>query len=99
VYRDTVVPWRVAELLVLNHDMPRSLHACLDQVNDTLAHLAGLRTLESCRLAGDLHARLHYGLMDEIFQNGLHEFLMGFLQRNNELGSHIHKDFLTAACA
>ena len=31
IFSDTIVPWRVAELLVLRRDMPRSLHACLDE--------------------------------------------------------------------
>lgn len=99
VYRDTIAPLRVAELLVLNQDMPRSLHACLDQVNTILEQLAGMRRLESGRLAGELHARLHYGKMEEIFQSGLHEFLTGFINRNIELGGQIQHDYLTVACA
>jgi uncharacterized alpha-E superfamily protein len=99
VYRDTITPMRVAELLVLNHAMPRSLHACLDQVSTILDQLAGMRRLESGRLAGELHARLHYGKMEEIFQSGLHEFLESFVERNNQLGGIIQKDFLTTSCA
>lgn len=99
VYRDTIVPWRVAELLVLNQDMPRSLHACMDQVNAILEALSGLRRLESSRLAGELHARLHYGKMEEIFQGGLHEFLASFINRNNELGGQVQQDYLTASCS
>jgi uncharacterized alpha-E superfamily protein len=34
VYNDTIVPWRVAELLVLRKDMPRSLHACFDEITN-----------------------------------------------------------------
>lgn len=99
VYRDTIAPLRVAELLVLNHDMPRSLHACMDQVNGILEHLAGMRRLESGRLAGELHARLHYGKMEEIFEAGLHDFLNGFIKRNTELGGQIQQDYLTVSCA
>ncbi|MEM7192490.1 MAG: alpha-E domain-containing protein, partial [Pseudomonadota bacterium] len=28
IYHDTIYPWRVAELLILREDMPRSLHHC-----------------------------------------------------------------------
>ena len=30
VYHDTVYPWRIAELLILRADMPRSLHHCYE---------------------------------------------------------------------
>ena len=39
VYRDVITPRRVAELLVLRDDMPRSLHRCLTQV---YTHLDGV---------------------------------------------------------
>ncbi len=31
VYHDTVYPWRIAELLILRADMPRSLHHCYEE--------------------------------------------------------------------
>jgi uncharacterized alpha-E superfamily protein len=36
VFNDTIQPWRVAELLVLRKDMPRSLHACFTAVSYTI---------------------------------------------------------------
>ena len=33
--------------------------------------------------------------MEEIFQNGLHEFITDFIASNNTLGSHIHDQYLT----
>ena len=35
IYRDVISPLRVAELLVLRADMPRSLHACLNEVDSS----------------------------------------------------------------
>jgi uncharacterized alpha-E superfamily protein len=40
VYRDVIKPERVAELLILRPDMPRSLHASLNEVVDNLALVA-----------------------------------------------------------
>jgi uncharacterized alpha-E superfamily protein len=37
VYRDVITPGRVADLLILRRDMPRSLHASLREVVDNLA--------------------------------------------------------------
>ncbi len=94
VFSDTIESWRVAELLVLRHDMPRSLHACLDEVTPILEQLCASRGWECLRLAGELHARLHYGRMEDIFQQGLHEFLQEFIESNYALGSEIQRTFL-----
>ncbi|MGA7594990.1 MAG: alpha-E domain-containing protein [Gallionella sp.] len=94
IFSDTIESWRVAELLVLRHDMPRSLHACLDEVTPILEQLCSNRGWECLRLAGELHASLHYGRMEDIFQQGLHEFLQEFIERNYALGSEIQHTFL-----
>jgi uncharacterized alpha-E superfamily protein len=99
VFSDTIEPWRVAELLVLRDDMPRSLHACFDEITPILEQLSGRRNSECRRIAGELHARLHYGRMDEIFQEGLHEFLEDFVTCNNNLGVEIQRSFLNAPSA
>ena len=99
IFSDTIVPWRVAELLVLRRDMPRSLHACLDEVNHILDQLSGHRQTECRRLAGELHARLRFGKMQDIFQKGLHEFLSDFIDANNLLGAEIQRDFLSINAA
>ncbi len=107
IFRDTIVPWRVAELLVLRADMPRSLRACFDEISSILSSLAGSRNLggssgsasslganECRRLAGELHSLLLYGKMEAIFQNGLHEFLTVFIRANNNLSMEIQRSFL-----
>ena len=99
IFSDTIVPWRVAELLVLRRDMPRSLHACLDETNHILDQLSGNRQTECRRLAGELHARLRFGKMQDIFQKGLHEFLSDFIDSNNLLGAEIQRAFLSINAA
>ena len=95
IFSDTIVPWRVAELLVLRRDMPRSLHACLDEITPILEQLSGSRQTECRRLAGELHAKLRFGKMQDIFQRGLHEFLSDFVDSNNLLGAEIQRAFLS----
>ncbi|WP_137719062.1 alpha-E domain-containing protein [Methylobacillus flagellatus] len=99
VFSDSIEPWRVAELLVLRQDMPRSLHACLGEITAILDQLPGRRNSECLRVAGELHARLRYGRMEEIFQGGLHEFLEDFVVGNNNLGLEIQRSFLNAQAA
>jgi uncharacterized alpha-E superfamily protein len=94
IYRDTILPWRVAELLVLRRDMPRSLHHCYENLIGTLDDLAGENDLESRRQAGETYARLRYGRIDKIFGGGLHEFLTGFIRDNLDVGAQIQEDFL-----
>lgn len=94
VYRDVIKPERVAELLILRPDMPRSLHASLNEVVGNLAMVTSDQSSETQRRAGKLRADLQYGRIDEILATGLHAFLTQFLDRVNELGLHISRDFL-----
>lgn len=94
VYRDVITPERVAELLVLRADMPRSLHACMREVVYNLKVVAHEGALESQRRAGRLLADLQYSRIDEILDTGLHAYLTQFLDRVNQLGEFIAKDYL-----
>lgn len=94
VYRDVIKPERVAELLILRPDMPRSLHASLNEVVGNLKMIANDQSLETQRRAGKLRAELQYGRIDEILATGLHAYLTQFLDRVNDLGAHISRDFL-----
>jgi uncharacterized alpha-E superfamily protein len=99
VYRDVIKPERVAELLILRPDMPRSLHASLNEVVSNLALVASDPDSETQRRAGKLRAELKYGRIDEILATGLHAYLTQFLDRVNDLGMHISRDFLIPSSA
>lgn len=94
VYRDVMTPTRVAELLILRDDMPRSLLSCVEAVSSALEKVANRHSAETSRLAGQLHAELRYGRIEDIFSNGLHDFLERFNERINDLGNRIGQDFL-----
>ena len=99
VYRDVIRPERVAELLILRPDMPRSLHASLNEVVKNLALVGNGQSSETHRRAGKLCAELKYGRIDEILATGLHAYLTQFLDRVNDLGAHISRDFLMPSAA
>ncbi len=94
VYRDVIKPERVAELLILRADMPRSLLGCMNEVMVNLGLVTSRVDSESRRRAGKLRADLQFARIDEILATGLHAFLTQFLDRVNELGSHISREFL-----
>jgi uncharacterized alpha-E superfamily protein len=94
VYRDVIHPDRVAELLILRPDMPRSLHASLNEVVNNLEAVTDNLQSETLRHAGKLRADLAYGRIDEILATGLHAYLTQFLERVNVLGGRISREFL-----
>ncbi len=94
VYRSVITPERVAELLILRGDMPRSLTACLDEVVRNLEAVRNDHSAETERHAGRLRAELRFARIDEILANGLHAFLTQFLERVNALGTRISQTFL-----
>jgi len=99
VYRNVIRPEKVAELLILRADMPRSLAACMQEVMSNLHFVANEQSKDTLRLAGRLRADLQYGRIDEILATGLHAFLTQFLERVNTLGVGISRDFLVPVAA
>jgi uncharacterized alpha-E superfamily protein len=96
LYRDQIFPIKVAQLLILERRMPRSLAACFDQVREALSRIRGEKDEAGKRLAHELHARLSYADIEEVFQGGLHEYLTEVLGDIGELGNRIQKAYLGA---
>lgn len=91
VYKDQYKPLKIAEFLILNRQMPRSLRSCYDELNEALRDLAILYgARHDCHATADATRDL---LMEadvqRIFQSGLHEFVQDFIGRNNKLGCEI----------
>lgn len=93
-YRDVITPERVAALLILNRDWPRSLAASMEEVQQIVARVSRGRSVRAERLAERLSAELRDGSIREILRGGLHAYLNEFLARVNELASTISQDFL-----
>ncbi len=93
-YRDTITPARVAELLILRADMPRSLLAAMNALCNQLSKLANKQSAATQRQAGLLQAQIQFASIDDILQQGLHAYLTQFLDRINRIGAGISADFL-----
>lgn len=97
VYRDVITPERVAELLILRADLPRALHSCMAGIVEILDQVRNDRSDETLRRAGQLHAKLRYGVMADIYARGLHAWLDDFIDAINDLGTRVGEDFLVGA--
>jgi uncharacterized alpha-E superfamily protein len=90
-YRGDYSPWRIADFLILNRASPRSLAFCYEEIGlllDRLARGYGER-LQCHHSAAETHAMLMDVDINEIFQDGLHEFLVDAIARNNRLSAEI----------
>jgi len=96
VYRDSLKPWLIADLLILKDEMPRSLASCYEAIVrnlDAIAEAYG-RQGPAQRQARGIRTRLQNSRMDGVFQRGLHEFIGEFISENNRLGFAITEQFL-----
>lgn len=96
VYRESVRPWLVADLLVLNRQMPRSLASCQGMIVSYLNQLAGAygRRGPTQRLASARLDQFNSARIEDIFQSGLHEYIVAFLSENNALAAAVHEQYL-----
>ena len=94
VYRDVITPFRVAQLLILRDDMPRSLIRSCKEVYTNLKSVANEQSAETERRAGAMHASLLFTRMEDIRAAGLPQFLEQFLAKLRDLGDRIATDFL-----
>jgi uncharacterized alpha-E superfamily protein len=85
----------IAEFLILDRRMPRSLAFCYNKIVDNLGYLAREYDVRlPCHdTADEAHSRIAMTTIEHIFDSGLHEFLEDFIARNNALGLQIEQDF------
>lgn len=92
-----ITPRAVTQFLILNREFPRSILFCLLEAEKSLHQIsgtpAGLWRTDSDRALGRLRSELDYLTIEEISQQGLHEFLDNLQQRLNEVGEKIFSDF------
>jgi len=94
VYRDVITPMKVAQMLILRDDMPRSLTRCCKELYNNLRSVSNEQSKETERRAGEIHAMLHFTRMEAIIEVGLPYFLQQFLARLRDLGDRLASDFL-----
>ncbi len=95
-YRDKLDAGTVAELLILRSEAPRSLRACLEEINAILHNIRGTQGRRAKGTVCTLLAQLEFGSIDELQAEGLAIFLERFLQTINDIGDEIQQSYLSA---
>jgi uncharacterized alpha-E superfamily protein len=79
-YVREILAWKVAEFLIFSDSFPRSVHFCVAQIDDFLRRIlaeTGARPrTEAARASRRLLANLQALTIDEVLEEGLHEFLV-----------------------
>ncbi|MCR9179272.1 MAG: alpha-E domain-containing protein [Erythrobacteraceae bacterium] len=85
----------IVDFLVLDDRFPRSLAFCRSALRENLAALARMHGVEGrCNaLMRDADTRISDLTVDQIFDHGLHEFLVDFLARNAAISRAIAEDY------
>lgn len=85
----------IVEFLVLDDRFPRSLGFCRSALRENLGALARLHGFkgECHKLMSDADLDLAGLSVDDIFERGLHEFLVDFMARNAAIADAIAQDY------
>lgn len=92
-----ITPVDVARFLVLDHTFPRAMHYCLIKGQDSLHAITGVplgsysNSAEKC--LGRLRSHFTYLSIEEVIEQGMHEFLDNFQIQLNMAGDAIFTTF------
>ncbi len=96
-YHSPIRPEKVAELLILHPDLPRSIRFSATEVQAGLRAISGTRpgsyVNEAERLTGKLLEGLQYDTIEEIFGRGLHSYLCDLLRTIRSIGEDIARTY------
>ena len=117
IYRSTVRPRSVIEMLTLSPIFPRSIRFAIGEVDAALAHISNEQSVasnewednalspqslstsvlspshEAERAVGRLHSALAYQRVEEVFEAGLHEYLLDIQRQCFRIGERIQAQY------
>jgi uncharacterized alpha-E superfamily protein len=92
-----IFPRGVVDFLLLDREFPRAIHYCLLAARDSLHAISGtpLGTFRHSaeKLLGQLCSELSFTTVDEIINQGLHEYVDDLQDRINQVSTGIHETF------
>lgn len=90
-----ITPIGIANFLILDKRVPRSLAFCHSKISSNLAYLANDYGVQhdSHKKAGAIKSCLNDRNIESVFETGLHEFIEDFIRDNKALGAQIEQDY------
>lgn len=99
VYTADVRPERIAEFLLLNSTLPRSVRFSAARIQESVEAIEGMtnsgRALRARRLSGRLLAMLDYGDITEIMEGGLHGYLRDIQEQCYQINNAIYQSYIS----
>ncbi|MEM1004306.1 MAG: alpha-E domain-containing protein [Pseudomonadota bacterium] len=88
-------PSEIAEFLILDQRMPRSLHFCCRKIQENLSYLKKDYGTSgpSCEASNALYAKYLDTRISDVFEFGLHEYIQEFLNDLGELSRQVEVDY------
>ncbi len=98
VYLESPTPGKVVEFLILSETFPRSLRFCVKELNQYLHQISGSPANQSINKAehigGRMLTRLGRCTTEDIFKEGLHEYMDNAQASLNEIGGALYQSYL-----
>lgn len=95
--RGRITPAQVADFLILDREFPRSLRFCLIEAERSLSDITGTPggngTTPAEQQVRELASQFDFIYIDDIIEEGLHEFIDRFQQRLNRVDDAIFETF------
>jgi len=94
-----ITPTNVAKFLILDPEFPRSILYCVNVALESIKSITGTSNTtysnKTEMFLGRLSSELIYANIEEIIEDGLHEFLDNFQLNLNNVGETIYKTYFT----
>ena len=93
-YRDVIDARRVAEIMIFDPKLPRSLRYCMDEATNVIDELPRASSRVTRRIVSEINAKLRYGTIDEVLDYGLKRYLADFLLDMVKLGNSVNAAYM-----
>jgi uncharacterized alpha-E superfamily protein len=93
-YADQITPERIVDLLVFNPLLPRSLTKCINTLLSLLGDLKAHQSRDIEHLVSKLKSELDYSDVDDVFAEGLDNFIQRFLEKINHIADEFSNSYL-----
>lgn len=97
VRNDQIDDRGVAQLLIFDPTLPRSLRRCVEEVCHILGELPGSHARVARRLSAHMAALLQHGALEDVERVGLHVFLDRFIRNTVRLGEAVQEAYMPTA--